>query len=55
MTDKQIEEKFQMLAEGLLPEADQKRFIDACWKLDKTADLSDVLPVIATDPGGIEQ
>lgn len=55
MTDRQIEDKFRMLAHGLLGEAEQQKFIDACWSLDQKTDLGDLLPVIASEPGGIEQ
>ena len=54
MTDQQVEGKFRALAEGLLSEADQQKFIDACWNLDKADDLSTILPVINTEPGGVE-
>ncbi|MEO8376137.1 MAG: MmgE/PrpD family protein [Candidatus Sumerlaeota bacterium] len=54
MTDAQIEGKFHLLAEGLLSEAEQKAFIAACWTIDKTSDLSSILPAIKADPGGVE-
>jgi len=55
MTDAQIEEKFRSLAEGLLTEAEQTHFINACWNVDQADDLAGLLPVISQDPGGIEQ
>lgn len=55
MTDGQIEEKFRSLAEGLLPDAEQKKFIKACWNIDKADDLGELLPLVASEPGGIEQ
>ncbi|MCC6547881.1 MmgE/PrpD family protein [Candidatus Sumerlaeota bacterium] len=54
MTDAQIEDKFRLLAEGLLDDKAQKAFIDACWKLDASSDLSAILPAIPADPGGVE-
>lgn len=54
MTDAQIEGKFHLLAEGLLSDREQKDFIAACWSLEKTGDLSSILPAIKADPGGVE-
>ncbi|CAN5339361.1 MmgE/PrpD family protein [soil metagenome] len=54
MTDAQIEGKFRLLAEGLLSNAEQDKFIESCWAIDKTTDLSAILPTIKADPGGVE-
>lgn len=56
MTDAQVEAKFRALAADLLDEAEQTRFIEACWQLDdlEPEALGRILPVIAHEPGGIE-
>lgn len=54
MTDAQIEEKFRMMAEGVINASEQKRFIDACWNLEKTSDLANILPIVTAEAGGVE-
>jgi 2-methylcitrate dehydratase len=44
MSDKQIEEKFRLLAEGLLPKAIQDEFIARCWSLEKATSLLPFYP-----------
>lgn len=42
MTDRQLEQKFRGLAEGVLPEAQARRVMALCWSLPDLTDAGDV-------------
>jgi 2-methylcitrate dehydratase len=55
LTDKEVEEKFSALAEGVLPAAAQKRLKDAIWNLDRIALVRDLMALTKANslkPGG---
>ncbi len=46
MSDRQIEEKFRLLATGKLDRARMNEVIDLVWKLDQLKDISALMPVL---------
>jgi 2-methylcitrate dehydratase PrpD len=42
MTDAMLEAKFLDLADGVLPQAQARRLIDLCWKVENLADAADI-------------
>jgi len=49
LTDTEIEEKFDALAEPVLSPARRQAVKDACWKLDEQDSISGVLELLASD------
>ena len=47
MTDRELESKFADLAEGILPQAQTRRLIEACWNIERLADASDIVRLAA--------
>jgi len=43
MTDSALEIKFADLADGILPLAQTRRLIDACWNVERLADAADIV------------
>jgi 2-methylcitrate dehydratase PrpD len=42
LTDRQLEDKFRELVEGILPDAQSERLVDLCWRLPELPDASDI-------------
>jgi len=51
LTDKEIEEKFAALADGVLSAKAQKRLIEAIWNLDNSQSVSDLMRLMKADVG----
>jgi 2-methylcitrate dehydratase len=49
LSDREIEEKFQALAEPVMTKAAMKRAIDAIWSLENTNSVSDLMRVFKAD------
>jgi len=49
LTDQEVEEKFDALAEPVLSPARRQAVKDACWKLDEQDSISGVLELLAAD------
>jgi 2-methylcitrate dehydratase PrpD len=43
MTDAQLEAKFRDLAQGVLPDAQVKRLMDACWQVESLASAAEIV------------
>ena len=43
MSDRALETKFADLAEGILPHAQARRLIEACWKVEDLADAAELV------------
>jgi 2-methylcitrate dehydratase PrpD len=43
MSDRALETKFADLAEGILPQAQSRRLIEACWRIEDLADASELV------------
>jgi len=49
LSDREIEEKFAALAEGVLSKTAQQKVKDAVWKLEKLRSVSDLMRLLKTD------
>src|SRR5579864_8600574 len=49
LSDREIEEKFAALAEGVLSKAAQQKVKDAVWKLEKLRSVSDLMRLLKAD------
>jgi 2-methylcitrate dehydratase len=49
LTDKEVEEKFEALAEPVLSKAARKRIIDATWNLDKFEDTTEYMQLLKAE------
>ena len=49
LSDKEVEEKFAALAEGVLSPAQQRRVIEGVWSLEKQASVSDLMQMLKAD------
>ena len=49
LTDQEIEEKFDALAEGVLSRPAQKRLKDAVWSLERVGSVSDLMALMEAD------
>ena len=52
LSDKEVEEKFAALAEGVLSPARQRQVIEAVWKLEKQASVGDLMRMLQADVAG---
>jgi 2-methylcitrate dehydratase PrpD len=43
MSDRALETKFADLADGILPQAQSRRLIEACWSVEELADAADIV------------
>ncbi|HLX73190.1 MAG TPA: MmgE/PrpD family protein [Terriglobales bacterium] len=51
LSDREIEEKFAALAEGVLSKSAQQKVKDAVWKLEKLRSVSDLMRLLKADVG----
>lgn len=51
MTDAQIEDKFRELAEGVLPRAEQNKFLKRVWAMESLAKMKPFYPKVTRRPG----
>jgi len=51
LSDREIEEKFAALAEGVLSKRAQQKVKDAVWKLEKLRSVSDLMRLLKADVG----
>jgi 2-methylcitrate dehydratase len=49
LTDKEVEEKFEALAEPMMTAAARRRAMDAIWNLDKQASVTDLMKLFRAD------
>ena len=42
MSDRQLEDKFGSLADGILPAGQTREIIDLCWRADTLTDAGDI-------------
>lgn len=49
LSDREVEEKFSALAEGVLSKAAQQRVKDAVWKLEKLGSVSELMRLLKAD------
>jgi hypothetical protein len=42
MTDKQLEDKFADLAEGVIPASAIRRVMDACWNVESLVNAAEI-------------
>ena len=49
LTDKEVEEKFEALAEPVMTPAARRRAMDAIWNLDKQASVTDLMKLFRAD------
>jgi hypothetical protein len=47
MTDRALELKFADLADGILPQAQTRQLMQACWNLEGLVDAADVVRLAA--------
>ncbi len=52
LTDKEVEEKFEALAEPVMSREARRRAIDAIWNLEKQASVSELMKFFKTDQRG---
>jgi len=51
LTDKEVEEKFEALADPVMTPAARRRAMDAIWNLDKQASVTELMKLFKTDRG----
>ena len=51
LSDREVEEKFAALAEGVLSKAAQQKVKDAVWKLEKLRSVSELMRLLKADAG----
>jgi 2-methylcitrate dehydratase len=49
LSDKDVEEKFAALAEGVLSQSTQQKVKEAVWKLDKLNSVSDLMKLLKSE------
>jgi 2-methylcitrate dehydratase len=52
LSDREVEEKFSALAEGVLSGRAQQRVKDAVWKLEKLRTVAELMALLKADVGG---
>ena len=49
LTDKEVEEKFEALAEPMMSSAARRRAIDAIWNLERQANVTELMKLFRAD------
>ena len=49
MSDRQVEDKFRLLARGRLDQRRINKVVDVAWKLDRLKDISALMPLLKTN------
>jgi len=49
LSDREVEEKFEALAEPVLSQAARRRVIDAVWSLEKLASVSELMQTVKAE------